>query len=171
MNDKMFGIIKHVVIVAAALFIILGVPFLRSDYYKSMRDGTDTMTSATVVIDAPSGRFTVLINKALHPDQDNLQDWITFFGGGEIDFLFEDISCSIAKGDSSALDMAKSFQSRLPENQMKLQQEDATLLVSRVDNSMYDVVIMSKEYADSYNAEANVSEDTETIDLTWEGLK
>lgn len=169
---KIISIIKHAAIVAAGVFIILGLPFLKSDYYERMKNGeTDTMTSATVVIDAPSGKFTVLINKAMHHDRDNLNDWITFFSGGEIDYIFEDISCSVAKGDSAALDMAKSFQSRLPENQMKLQLEDTTLLVSRVDNSMYDVVIMSDEFADSYEVGKTASEDSEQIDLTWEGLQ
>jgi galactitol-specific phosphotransferase system IIB component len=47
--------------------------------------------------------------------------------------------------------MAQSFQSRLPEKQMSVQTENATLLMSRADCGKYDIIILSKEFAESYD--------------------
>jgi galactitol-specific phosphotransferase system IIB component len=79
-----------------------------------------------------------------------LDTWVQFFSGQEISYLFEDISCSVASGDSGALTMAQSFQSRLPEKQMSVQTENATLLMSRADCGKYDIIILSKEFAERY---------------------
>jgi hypothetical protein len=107
----------------------------------------------------------VLINKNLHTNEENLNTWIRFFSGEEISYLFEDISCSVISGDTGALTMAQSFQSRLPERQMTLLQEDPTLLMSRADNGKYDVIIISKEFAENYNVETVNGESTKRIDI------
>jgi len=79
-----------------------------------------------------------------------LDEWIKFFSGEETDIIFEDIACSVADGDSLGLEMAKSFQSKLPENQMKIKEEEAILTVSRAEEGKFDVLLMSKEFAQSY---------------------
>jgi hypothetical protein len=104
-----------------------------------------------VIIDQPSGDYIVLINQNLHTNRDNLYTWVQFFSGQEISYLFEDISCSVAAGDSGALTMAQSFQSRLPEKQMSVQTENATLLLSRADCGKYDIIILSSEFAERYD--------------------
>jgi hypothetical protein len=126
----------------------------------------DTVSSASVIIDQPSGNYIVLINQTLHTNQDNLNTWVRFFSGEEISYLFEDISCSVASGDSGALTMAQSFQSRLPEKQMSVQTENATLLMSRADCGKYDIIILSKEFAETYDMTTMDSESTVRIDVT-----
>jgi hypothetical protein len=92
-----------------------------------------------------------------------------FFGGEEISYLFEDISCSVIAADTGALTMAQSFQSRLPEKQMSIQTEDASLLMSRADLGKYDMIILSKEFADSYDAATAEGEGTALISIISEG--
>jgi hypothetical protein len=163
---KIFNILKHILVVLAGVTLLLGVPFVTTDYFKSMLAGdVDALTSATVVIEQPSGDYIVLINKDLHINKENLNTWIRFFSGEEISYLFEDISCSVISGDTGALTMAQSFQSRLPERQMTLLQEDPTLLMSRADNGKYDVIIISKEFAENYNVETVNGESTKRIDI------
>jgi galactitol-specific phosphotransferase system IIB component len=74
-------------------------------------------------------------------------------------------------GDTGALTMAQSFQSRLPEKQMSIQTEDATLLMSRADQGKYDIIILSKEFAKSYDATTAEGEQTVRIDIISEGEK
>jgi archaellin len=149
---KGWHFLKHAMVVLAGVALLLGVPFLTTDYAKSMGNGTvDTVSSASVIIDQPSGDYIVLINQAEHTNQDNLNTWVQVFSGQEISYLFEDISCSVASGDSGALTMARSFQSRLPEKQMWVQTENATLLMSRADCGKYDIIILSREFAERYD--------------------
>ncbi len=161
--------LKHTGIILAGILFLLGIPFLSTDYFKTLLNGnTDAVTSASVVIDQPSGEYIVLVNGNLHTDKENLDTWIKFFQGEEISYLFEDISCSVIKGDEGALNTAKSFQSRLPEKQMRIQQEDATLLMSRADNGKYDIIIISKEYANSYDVTTAEGENTALINIVSE---
>lgn len=168
---KLRRILLHTAVICAGVFATLVLPFLTTDYFSRLVSGTDAITSATVVLDQPSGNYVVLVNRALHTDEDNLRDWITFFEGGEITYIFEDISCSVGEGDAAGLAMAQSFQSRLPENQMTIQRENAAMLASRVDYGRYDIVIMSAEFAESYqipwsdNETAAVRENMEIIEL------
>jgi hypothetical protein len=146
--------LKHAGIVLAGVLLLLGVPFFSTDYFRALLHGTtDTVSSASVVIDQPSGDYLVFINRDMHTDEDYLNTWIQFFSGDEISWLFEDISCSVIAADSGALDLARSFQSRLPEKQMRIQTEDASLLLSRADHGKYDIMILSKEFAETYDAE------------------
>jgi hypothetical protein len=156
-------------IVLAGVVLLLGVPFWKTDYFKKLsNEDADAVTSASVVIEQPSGEYVVLINRDMHPDEDNLNTWISFFSGDEISYLFEDISCSVIEGDAGALTMARSFQSRLPEKQMSVQTEDATLLMSRADNGKYDIIIISKEYAKSYGVATAVGTNTTLIKINSE---
>jgi hypothetical protein len=169
---KIVDFFKHMGIVLAGAFLLLGIPFLKTDYFKKMtNEDVDAVTSASVVIDQPSGEYIVLINRDMHTDADNLKTWISFFGGEEISYLFEDISCSVIDGDTGALTMARSFQSRLPEKQMSVKAEDATLLMSRADNGKYDIIIISKEYAKSYGVTTAEGENTTLINIISENEK
>jgi hypothetical protein len=169
---RIVNIFRHMGIVLAGVILLLGVPFLKTDYFKKLsNEDVDAVTSASVVIEQPSGEYVVLINRELHTDADNLSTWISFFSGEEISYLFEDISCSVIEGDTGALTMAKSFQSRLPEKQMSVYTEDATLLMSRADHGKYDVIIISKEYAESYGAVTAEGTNTILINIDSEGEK
>jgi hypothetical protein len=167
---KIKNFFKHMGIVMAGILILLGIPFLMTDYGKSFFRGgaaktkADTVSSASVIIDQPSGKYIIFINRDMHTDEENLNTWISFFRGEEISYLFEDISCSVIKGDEGAITMAQSFQSRLPEKQMSIRTEDASLLMSRADHGLYDIIILSREYAESYHAVTAEGEHTVLIE-------
>lgn len=165
---KLLSVLKHAGIVLAALFVLLGLPFFTSDYFAALISGVDTVSGASVIMDAPSGNYIVLINRKLHTDDEALQAWQNFFNG-EDEIIFEDISCSVAAGDAGGLTMAQSFQSRLPENQMKLYTEASVMMLSRLQNDQYDVAIMSKEFAESYEVETIFGFSENTITLYVEG--
>jgi hypothetical protein len=159
-------IIRHMGIVLAGVLILLGIPFFTTDYCKNLLQGDpDAVTSASVIIAQPSGEYLVFINSTFHTDAENLNTWVDFFDGKEISYLFEDISCSVISADSGALEMARSFQSRLPEKQMTIQTEDATLLASRIDNNKYDIVILSKEFANSYGVGEYFEQDMDSVTM------
>jgi hypothetical protein len=163
----MKNFLKHAGIVLAGVLLLLGVPFFSTEYFRALLHGTtDTVSSASVVIDQPSGEYIVFINRAMHTDEDNLNTWIQFFDGEEISWLFEDISCSVITADTGALELARSFQSRLPEKQMDIQTEDASLLLSRADYGKYDILILSKEFAQTYDAETIDGESAIRIEVT-----
>lgn len=145
-------IIRHTGVVVLALVLLVGVPVYRTGYFQNQLSGADVISSATMIIDQPSGAYVVLINRDLHTNADNLATWEAFFKGEEIGFLFEDISCVVADSDAAGLELAKSFQSRLPENQMKIRREDITLLLSKAQYGRFDVIVMSKEMYEASGA-------------------
>ena len=83
--------IKHILIIATGAFLILGLPFLGSGYLQRLTDGVDAVSGASVIIDKPSGEYVILINRELHKNAENLTQWIRFFRGEEISYIFEDI--------------------------------------------------------------------------------
>lgn len=147
----------HIAAVIAALFLLLGVPCLGSPAFKALISGdTDAVSGATVALDQPSGEYVVFINTSLHTDETALTAWQEFFETGESDDIynvFEDISCTVASNDPGGLEMARSFMSRLPENQMKVRTEDVTLMLSKAESGRFDVIVMSKELAEACSAE------------------
>lgn len=157
--------IKHTAIIVISLFLILGVPFMNTDYFKALiSDGeVDSVSSASVVIEKPSGNYIVLINLEKHTNEENLSLWHDFFEGKDVSFIFEDIECTVASNDSNGITMAESFRSRLPENQMKIKPEDATLMLSKAEYNKFDVIIISEEIADMFTAETLF--DIENIDV------
>lgn len=157
------------IIILAALFVLEGLPVLSTGYIQNKLSGVDAVSAATVIIDQPSGAYVVLINKDRHLNADNLETWQTFFKGEEIGILFEDISCTVADMDVSGLDMAQSFQSRLPENQMTLRKEDITLMLSKASCGLFDVIMMSKEVYDAYGAAA-ITDDEKMVIIEEEGV-
>ncbi|SDB08868.1 hypothetical protein SAMN02910317_00456 [Ruminococcaceae bacterium FB2012] len=149
------GAARHIAVCSGALALLLGVPFLCSDSFRRLiSSDPDAVTSATTVLDAPSGDYVVLINSERHPNAENLSVWHDFFEGREIGFIFEDIECGTLAGDTGGLEMARSYQSRLPENQMKLIPSDPVLLLSKADSGRFDVIVMSSEAAEKYGAES-----------------
>ena len=155
---------RHVLIVAAGAVLLLGVPLARTGAFSRGAEEADAVSSASLILDAPSGEFQILINRALHTDPEALDEWVRFFGGDEdAGIVFEDISCSTAIGDAGALELAKSLQSRLPENQMQIRTEDPTLLLSRAEAGRFDILIVSQEYADIFHAETVYGDEVEVV--------
>ena len=158
-------LLRHALVVTALLVLTLGIPLFATGYPQRLASGTDAVSAATVVLAQPSGAYVVLINRERHPDAEKLATWVDFFNGKDIGFLFEDISCIVASGDAAGQKLARSFQSRLPENQMKVRTEDATLLLSKAEYGKYDVLLLSKEAFDAYQAEELLEkEDAEVIE-------
>lgn len=148
--------VRHIAVFAAAIALMLGLPFFTSDYYKARVSGSDAVTGASAALDAPSGEYVVLINKDKHTDESALSLWQEFFETGESEELysvFEDLSCTVASSDAAGLEMAKSFQSRLPENQMSIKTEDGILMLSKAEHGRFDVIVMSKEFFDKNSGE------------------
>lgn len=146
-------LIRHTVIGLLSALLLIGGPIYAA-YGPSGAAGHDAVSSATVIIDQPSGAYVVLINKNRHTNEENLGTWISFFKGEEIGFLFEDLYCLVPDTDQGGLELAKSFQSRLPENQMKLRTENATLLMSKAAHGEFDVIFVSREAYEAYGAQA-----------------
>lgn len=148
------SIVKHIIVTVAAIFLILGIPFISTDYFKALiSDDPDAVTSASVIVDKPSGDYIVFINLNKHTNKENLALWHDFFEGKDVSFIFEDINCCVAKNDVNGLTMAQNFQSRLPENQMIISAEDSTLMLSKAEYNKFDVIVMSQEIADFYSAD------------------
>ncbi|MBQ9030994.1 MAG: hypothetical protein IJ106_06010 [Parasporobacterium sp.] len=151
---KILSAVRHTGIILAGVFLLLGVPLLCSGGWNRLFSGDpDAVSSASVILDKPSGRYVMLINRDFHPDTATLDDWITFFEGGEILYIFEDIAVSVAEIDAGGIELANSFRSKLPENQMQVKKEDITLLLSRADHGLYDMILLSEEIARAYHAE------------------
>jgi len=148
-------ILKHIVCDILILFLLLGVPFLNTNYAKALfSNHPDAVSSASVIVDKPSGEYLVFINLANHTDADALAIWRDFFAGKDIDLIFEDIICSVASSDINARTLAENYQSRLPEHQCEIKAEDATLLLSKAEHLKFDILVMSAEIADFYQASA-----------------
>ena len=161
--------VRHAGVVIAALALLVGVPVYRTGYLQNKLSGVDVVSSATVVIDQPSGAYAVLINRDLHPDEEKLATWEAFFSGEEIGYLFEDISCTVADTDAAGLELARSFQSRLPENQMSIRLEDITLMLSKAQHGRFDVILMSREMYEACGAADEKKKDSVDL-IEAEGL-
>ncbi len=147
-------IIKHIISDIMILFLMLGVPFLQTDYAKALLSSDpDAVSSASVIVDKPSGMYLVLMNLHQHVDAEALEIWRDFFSGKEIDLIFEDITCSVVSGDVNARTLAENYQSRLPEHQCEIKSEEAALLLSKAKYLKFDILVISQEFADSYHIE------------------
>ena len=159
--------IRHIIIVIVSVVILLGVPIVSSDSFRAWAAGdVDAMSAATEILDTPSGKYVVLINKDRH-SEDNLSVWEDFFSGKDIDIIFEDIDCYVSSSDLSGFEIARSLQSRLPENQMEVSGENITLILSKAKHGCFDVIVMSEETAES--ADAKTLYDNENIDVIQAG--
>lgn len=144
----------HALADLAVIGLILGIPLLLT------AGQPDAVSGATTIIDAPSGEFIVLLNRAQLTEE---AFWEQFFSGQEVDFCFEDITCMVPLGDEPALTMAQSFQSRLAEHQLTIRQEDPTMLLSMADHGRFQVVLLSKELAEQNHAESAIKGDVTAL--------
>ncbi len=145
-------IIKHMIVVLIALFMILGIPALYYLDIPAYFSDEDATSSATIDLpDQPSGIYYVVINKEHHKETQSL--WEDFFSGKDTSVILEDIHCIAADQDINALIMGDILKARLPENQMKLREENITLTMSKLDAGSFDTIIISKDVADVQHAE------------------
>lgn len=152
----------HGMVLAGGIFLLLGFPLFK---WNIRQQGMpEAVSSASVIVDKPSGDYIVYICRNVHTNQKNLKEWKQFFQEGDFSYLFEDIVCSVADSDTGAAELAKSFQSRLPANQMRIESTDKTLLLSRMEHQKFDVIIMSRESAESAGVlENSEKEEAEVI--------
>ncbi len=146
--------LKHIAVCLAGIVLLAVMPFAIAGGFSVISGGTDAVSSASVVIDKPSGCYTVLINRDRHKNGNDLEAWHEFFSGGEFEIIFDDIECVTLQGDTGALMLAQSFMSRLPENQMKVTTGDAVLTLSKAENGRFDMMIVSAEAAERYGLES-----------------
>ena len=150
---------KHILLDTAVILAVLGIPFVCSDTFSQIISGNaDAVSSASVILDAPSGDYLVLVNLDRHQNAENLALWESFFTGTDAPVIYEDIRCLTALGDSGGCDMADSYRSRLPENQMQVHAIDGTLLLSKAEHGLFDVIVLSAEFADAVSAETVCSQ-------------
>ena len=144
----------HGGIIAASLFVLLGLPSL---YYakdlQAMYGGDmDAVTGASLEIpDQPSGEYVVLLARDRH--EDTLKEWTDFFQERPVGVIFEDLECITAAGDVSGRQMAERYQARLAENQLTLREENSLLAASKAQWGVFDVMVFSKEMADALQLE------------------
>lgn len=147
-------ILRHIIVPVVGIFLLLGVPFICSDWFRENVLGSepDAASSASLAVDKPSGNYVVVINTDKHTDSSNLALWHDFFQEKDVTFIFEDIVCTVADGDEGGQKLAENYRSRLPENQMLLKSEDPVLMLSKAENGRFDVIVMSEEYAGLFGA-------------------
>ena len=114
--------------------------------------GVDAVSGASVILDAPSGNYVVLLNRDAHAKLDTADAWASFFQGESL-VIMDDVSCLVGEGDAGGFQMADSYRSRLPENQMTLRAESAAMMLSRAELGRFDVIVMSKEFAEAFRAD------------------
>ena len=136
--------------------IVTGV-LTAGGYINRSSDSPDAVSSATaqpVSAGDMSGKYIVFINRGLHDKAGTTGDWEKFFSFiDDVPLIMEDITCKVAQLDSEGLDTARKYQARLPENQMKIEQEAGVMLLSKAELGRFDVMIMSEAAAKSYSAQ------------------
>ena len=136
--------------------IVTGV-LTAGGYINRSSDSPDAVSSATaqpVSAGDMSGKYIVFINRGLHDKAGTTGDWEQFFSfTDDVPLIMEDITCKVAQLDSEGLDTARKYQARLPENQMKIEQEAGVMLLSKAELGRFDVMIMSEAAAKSYSAQ------------------
>lgn len=140
---------KHIIVVLLGLLVCLGLPGLVFADLGTMVSGSvDAVSHASLDLpDQPSGAYVVIVNRDKHPL--TTQEWTSFFREEQVGVIMEDISCLAAAADPTGLQLARRYQARLAENQMELTAENSLLIVSRAENGLYDVIVLSKELADA----------------------
>ena len=142
--------VKHFTVCAVSILLLAVVPFALAGGFGKLSGDADAVSSASVLIDKPSGSYIVLINRDRHKNESDLAAWHEFFSGGDSGVIFDDIGCVTLQGDAGALELASSFMSRLPENQMKVTSSDPVLTLSKAETGRFDMMIVSAEAAERY---------------------
>ena len=136
--------------------IVTGV-LTAGGYINRSSDSPDAVSSATaqpVSAGDMRGKYIVFINRGLHDKAGTTGDWEKFYSfTDDVPLIMEDITCKVAQLDSEGLDTARKYQARLPENQMKIEQEAGVMLLSKAELGRFDVMIMSEAAAKSYSAQ------------------
>ena len=151
-------VLKRMSLRVAALVILTALIYgvLLLSGVVSLGTDVDAVTKATGVIvprEDVEGSFVVLINTEKHQNTEALQEWERFFGGEDIGLIFEDVVCYVALGDTAAAELAESFQSRLPENQMKIKTVPSAMLVAKAEHDVFDIIILSDAVAETLGAD------------------
>ena len=146
-------IVEHIVFILAGLCALFVVPIMycRENIMAFFsQNPQDAVSSASYVVpDQPSGEFFIFVNKQRHPD--TLEEWTDFFCDRPVGVIFEDIRCITIDQDVSGRQLAERYQARLAQNQMQNESQDGLLAVSKAQWGWYDVMIVSKEFADYYS--------------------
>lgn len=147
--------VRHIAVIGTALFLMLGLPtamYVDISALFQAEEKVDAVASASLPLpEQPSGEFVVLFNRTKH--RDTISQWQLFFSGGDAGVIMSDVDCRVAEADSTAMQLARRYQLRLPENQMKLKTENGLLLISKAEVGLFDAIVMSKEMADRYQAD------------------
>ena len=158
---KVAKTILHLSLTLGLSFAIFGLPILSNLDFG----GASSISSGGTISlpEKPSGEFRVYMKTS--PHLENLSKWEAFFKGDEenITVIFDDIVCSVTSSDPSAYELGLRYQIYLPENQMKLKRENATLLASKVETGHIDVAIFSKEVAEYLELAVDESEADITV--------
>ena len=151
--------LKHVGIVLMGLILCLVLPGLfYVDVGAVVSGSVDAVSGASMDLpDQPSGEFVVILNRDRHPL--TLDEWTAFFREEEVGVILEDLSCLAAASDPTGVQLAQRYMVRLAENQMTLKAENSLLVVSRAENGLYDVIVLSQEMADALDLSAVYARD------------
>lgn len=133
---------------AAAFILCIALPaWLFTDVPDRLAGGADAVSGASVEIpDQPSGTCLILIRNDLHAG--TIGEWTDFFSEKPVGVIMEDLHCFVDQADPTGQEMARRYMLRLAENQMTVTRENGTLLVSKAENGLFDVIVLSKEMAD-----------------------
>jgi len=142
-------IVKHIVTIVLLLGVFLGIPFLiYKDRIISHINNVDVLSGATQIVEAPSGKYVIIINNKATGDE--TEEWLSFFEGEEVGLLWTDLKCIVAETDVFAVEMALSLASRLPANQLVIDRQQAILAASKAVEGVFEVAVFSMEFADKY---------------------
>lgn len=167
MREKLIEALRslpgHLAAAAAAVLLCIVLPgYFFTDLPSRLSGSADAVSSASLEIpDQPSGEYIVLIRSDLHAQ--TLEDWTNFFTEQPVGVIMEDIHCFVDQSDVSGQEMADRYRLRLPENQMTVMQENGTLLVSKAENGLFDVIVLSREMADRQDYGAAMEREDVTV--------
>ncbi len=153
----------HLAAAAGAVLLCIVLPgYFFTDLPARLAGGADAVSSASMEIpDQPSGSYLVLIRSDLH--EDTLGEWTDFFTEKPVGVIMEDLHCFVDQADTTGQEMADRYRLRLAENQMTVTKENGTLLVSKAENGLFDVIVLSKEMADLQDYEKAMSREDVTV--------
>lgn len=150
-------VVSHVVCVVALLAAVLLPAASLAGVSLSELVGTAPDAAASEVV-APDGPSLIFVDRAQHPDEDDLATLLAFLSGDEGSHVEEGLSCLVAADDAEGLALAVSLADELGEGQMGIRTEDGFLVVSKVGSHRFDVVVMSEAYAERLGAASLVDD-------------
>ncbi|MDO4407972.1 MAG: hypothetical protein Q4C16_03410 [Eubacteriales bacterium] len=169
--EALYSLPGHLAAAAAAVLLCIILPgYFFTDLPARLAGNADAVSSASMEIpDQPSGSFLVLIKSDLH--EDTLGEWTDFFTEQPVGVIMEDLHCFVDQADVSGQEAADRYRLRLAENQMTVTKENGTLLVSKAENGLFDVIVLSKEMADLQDYEKAMSREDVTAVMVESAAK